>query len=53
MAIIIFIVVVLVLLALVLWGLRTAPIPPPLNWILQLLAILVAVLVIGHRAGMF
>ncbi len=53
MSLIVLIVVVVILLALAIWGIQTAPIPAPLNWILQLCAIMLAILVIGHRAGLF
>jgi hypothetical protein len=53
MSILIFIIVVIVLLALALWAIRMAPIPSPLNWILQLVAVVIAIIVIGQRAGLF
>lgn len=53
MGIILLIIVVLVLLALALWALRVAPVPAPLNWILQLLCVVLAILFIGSRAGLF
>ncbi|MFZ3008178.1 MAG: hypothetical protein WA047_18590 [Phenylobacterium sp.] len=53
MSILILIVVVIVLLALALWAIQKMPIPSPLNWILQVLAIVIAIFVIGQRAGLF
>jgi hypothetical protein len=51
MGILIFIVVVVIVLALVIWALQLMPIPAPANWILQVLAILIAAVVILQRAG--
>ena len=53
MSILILIVVVVVLLALAIWAIQKAPIPSPLNWILQVVAIIIAIFVIGQRAGLF
>ncbi|HQT55094.1 MAG: hypothetical protein Q8N10_09920 [Phenylobacterium sp.] len=53
MSILIFIIVVIVLLALALWAVQKLPIPSPLNWIVQVLLIVVAIFVIGQRAGLF
>lgn len=53
MSILVFIVVVVVLLALALWVVQKMPVPSPLNWILQVLLIVIAIFVIGQRAGLF
>jgi hypothetical protein len=53
MSILILILVVVVLLALALYAIQKMPIPSPLNWILQVVAIVIAILVIGQRAGLF
>ena len=53
MSILFFIIVVIVLLALALWAVEQLPIPSPLNWIVQVLLIVVAIFVIGQRAGLF
>lgn len=53
MSILVFTLVVVVILALALWAIQTAPIPAPLNWIIQLLAIVIAIVLIANRAGVF
>ena len=53
MSILIFAIIVIVLLALALWAVQKLPIPSPLNWIVQVLLIVVAIFVIGQRAGLF
>lgn len=53
MSLIIFILVVVVVLALALWALSLVPIPAPANWILQVFAVVLAILAIGNRAGLF
>lgn len=53
MSILILILVVIVLLALAIWAIQKMPIPSPLNWILQVVAIVLAIFVIGQRAGLF
>lgn len=52
MSLLILIIVVLVLAGLAVWAVRTAPIPAPLNWIIQVLIIVVAILVIAAKAGL-
>lgn len=53
MSLILFIIVVVILLALVLWAIESAPLPAPTNWILRVLAIVLAIVVIANRAGVF
>ncbi|MFC4441041.1 hypothetical protein [Caulobacter henricii] len=53
MSILIIIIVVLVLLGLALYVVQRSPIPSPVNWIIQLLLVVVAILFIGNRAGFF
>ena len=53
MSILILIVVVVVLLALAIWAIQKMPIPSPLNWIRQVVAIIIAIFVIGQHAGLF
>ena len=53
MSMLILIVVVIVLLSLAIWAIQKMPIPSPLNWILQVIAIIIAIFVIGQRAGLF
>lgn len=53
MSLLIFIIVVLVLLALVLYAIRLAPLEQPISWIIQALAVVVAIVLIGQRAGVF
>ena len=53
MSILVFIIVVVVLLGLAIWALQKMPVPSPLNWILQVVAIIVAIVVIAQRAGIF
>jgi hypothetical protein len=53
MSLLVYAFVVIILLALVLYGIRLAPIEAPFSLILQLIAVVIAVLVIANRAGMF
>lgn len=53
MSILVFAIIILIVAGLLLAVVRTAPIEQPFNWIVQVLIILVAALVIGHRAGLF
>ncbi|WP_309643358.1 hypothetical protein [Phenylobacterium sp.] len=53
MSILILVVIVIVLLSLAIWAIQKMPIPSPLNWILQVIAIVIAIIVIGQRAGLF
>lgn len=51
MSILILILVVLVLLGLALYVVRMLPIPSPVNWILQVILVVIAIYVIANRAG--
>jgi hypothetical protein len=53
MSILIVIVVALVLLGLALYAVQRSPIPSPVNWLLQLVLIVIAIWFIGTRAGFF
>jgi RsiW-degrading membrane proteinase PrsW (M82 family) len=53
MSILIVIIIALVLLGLALYIVQRSPIPSPVNWIIQLLLVVVAILFIGNRAGFF
>lgn len=53
MSILITVLIILVILALVLWVIRMLPLPSPLNWIIQILAVVIAIFAIGNRAGLF
>ncbi|MDP3175758.1 MAG: hypothetical protein Q8M88_15110 [Phenylobacterium sp.] len=53
MSTIILIVVVLVLLGLALYAIQRTPIPSPINWIVQVLLVVLAIWFIGTRAGVF
>jgi hypothetical protein len=53
MSILIVIVVALVLLGLALYAVQRSPIPSPINWLLQLVLIVIAIWFIGTRAGFF
>ncbi|CAN7459702.1 hypothetical protein LJR164_003031 [Phenylobacterium sp. LjRoot164] len=53
MSILILILVVVVLLALALFAVQKMPIPSPLNWIIQVVLIVLAIIFIGQRAGVF
>ena len=53
MSLLILILVVLVLLALALYAVQKMPIPSPINWILQVILVVIAIYVIGTRAGLF
>ena len=53
MSILILILVVVVLLALALYAVHKMPISSPLNWILQVVLVVIAIVVIGQRAGLF
>ncbi|MBC7669562.1 hypothetical protein [Caulobacter sp. DWR2-3-1b2] len=53
MSILIIIVVALVLLGLALYAVQRSPIPSPVNWLLQLVLIVIAIWFIGTRAGFF
>lgn len=53
MSILVLILVVVVILALALYAIQKMPIPSPLNWILQVVAVVLAIIVIGQRAGLF
>lgn len=51
MSILILILVVLVLLGLALYVVRMLPIPSPVNWIIQVILVVIAIYVIANRAG--
>jgi len=51
MTILIFAVVVLIVAALVAWGVSTLPVPSPYNQLIQALILICAALVIANRAG--
>ncbi len=53
MSILITVIIALVLLGLALYAVQRSPIPSPVNWLIQLLLIVVAILFIGNRAGFF
>jgi hypothetical protein len=53
MSILIVIVVALVLLGLALYAVQRSPIPSPVNWLIQLVLIVIAIWFIGTRAGFF
>lgn len=53
MSLLIFIIVVVVLLALAIYAIRLAPLQAPFSAIIQALAVVVAILVIANRAGLF
>ncbi len=53
MSILILILVVVVLLALALFAVQKMPIQSPLNWIIQVVLIVIAIAIIGQRAGLF
>jgi len=53
MNILIFVLIVVVLLALALFAVQKTPIPSPLNWIIQVILIVIAIVFIGQRAGVF
>lgn len=53
MSILIFIIIVLVVLSLAIWVIRLLPLPAPINTILQVIAVIMALVAIGNRAGLF
>jgi lipopolysaccharide export LptBFGC system permease protein LptF len=53
MSILIVVVVALVLLGLALYAVQRSPIPSPVNWLIQLVLIVIAIWFIGTRAGFF
>jgi hypothetical protein len=53
MSLLVFALVVAIIVGLLVWAIRTIPIPSPLNVILQVAVILVGVIVIAQRAGVF
>ncbi len=53
MSMLILILIVVVILALALYAVRMMPIPSPLNWIIQVILVVIAIFVIGQRAGLF
>ena len=53
MSILITVIIALVLLGLALYVVQRSPIPSPVNWLIQLLLVVVAIVFIGNRAGFF
>jgi lipopolysaccharide export LptBFGC system permease protein LptF len=53
MSILIVVLVALVLLGLALYAVQRSPIPSPVNWLIQLVLIVIAIWFIGTRAGFF
>jgi lipopolysaccharide export LptBFGC system permease protein LptF len=53
MSILIVVLVTLVLLGLALYAVQRSPIPSPVNWLIQLVLIVIAIWFIGTRAGFF
>ena len=53
MSILILVLIVLVVLGLALWAVQKTPIPSPLNWMIQVILIVVAIVFIANRAGLF
>lgn len=53
MSILVLAIIVVILLSLALWAVQKMPIPSPLNWIIQVILIVIAIYVIGNRAGLF
>jgi hypothetical protein len=53
MSILIVILIALVLLGLALYVVQRSPIPSPVNWMIQLILVVIAILFIGNRAGFF
>ncbi|WP_300574326.1 hypothetical protein [Phenylobacterium sp.] len=53
MSLLITIVIILVVLGLALYAARLLPIPAPLNGIIQALLVVIALVVIAQRAGLF
>ncbi len=53
-SLLVFAIVCILILALCLWLIRSAPFADPtIKWILQALVVLIAILVIANRAGVF
>lgn len=52
MSLILLIIVVLICLVLILYGLDQVPMQPPLNWLIRVLVILLAVLIILAKTGL-
>ena len=53
MSILIVVLVALILLGLALYAVQRSPIPSPVNWMIQLVLIVIAIWFIGTRAGFF
>lgn len=53
MSILITVLIALILLGLALYAVQRSPIPSPVNWLIQLLLIIIAIVFIGNRAGFF
>jgi hypothetical protein len=52
MDLIVFVIIVLICLALILWAIEQIPMNPPINWVMRVLVILLAVLFIIRKAGL-
>ncbi|MBO9707773.1 MAG: hypothetical protein J7521_06140 [Caulobacter sp.] len=53
MSILVVVLVALILLGLALYAVQRSPIPSPVNWMIQLVLIAMAIWFIGTRAGFF
>ena len=53
MSILVFAIIVLVVAALIAWGVQKLPLPAPFGSIIQALILIVAAIVIAQRAGLF
>lgn len=53
MTLLVFALVVVIVVALAVWAIRSIPMPSPLNVVCTVAAILIGVLVIANRAGLF
>jgi len=53
MSILVVVLVALILLGLALYAVQRSPIPSPVNWMIQLVLIAIAIWFIGTRAGFF
>jgi len=52
MTILLFALIVVVLLMLALWAVESIPMQAPVNWIVRVLLIVIAIVVISNRAGL-
>jgi len=53
MSILIVVLIVLILLGLALWAVQRMPIPSPVNWMIQVILVVIAIIFIAQRAGIF